>query len=377
MAALSVPGQWRVKALIGDAEPREALGAELFGEVGQLVELAAREAGAARDADRLHGGGAEGLHLGVGEDLGEVLEDHGETQVGLVGAVVVQRLGPGHRRDGPGTHAGGGLGRVEHRARHEAEHVVLADETGLEVELGEFELTIGAQVLVAQASRDLVVPVEAADHQKLLGDLGALGQHVELTGVPPRGHHELARALGRRGPEQWRLDLAEALGVHGPAQGGVDERTQSQVALHLFAAKVEEPVAQANLFVDVVSVIELKGRWLGYRQHLDGAVGQFDLAGREPVVRGALGTTSHRARNAHHVLAAHVDRPVDDRLDQTGTVADVEKREVFTVLAALRDPAAHAQHAPDVGLVERGAQQVTQARGFMMLRHGHFNRSVG
>ena len=88
------------------------------------------------------------------------------------------------------------------------------DEAGLEVELGELELAVGAQVLVAHAASDLVVAVEPADHEELLGDLRALRQHVELARVQARGNDELARALGRRGPEQRRLHLAETLRVH-------------------------------------------------------------------------------------------------------------------------------------------------------------------
>ena len=43
----------------------------------------------------------------------------------------------------------------------EGQHLVLADEAGLEVELHELELPVGAQVLVAEAAGDLVVAVDA------------------------------------------------------------------------------------------------------------------------------------------------------------------------------------------------------------------------
>ncbi len=146
------------------------------------------------------------------------MEQHLEAQVRFVGAVTVQGLAPGHRRDVIGPHAGRRLGRVQHRDRNEAEDVVLVDEARLHVELGELELSIRAQVLVTHASRDLVVTIEAADHEELLGDLGTLGQDVELTGLQPRRHDELARTLRRRRPEQRRLDLAEALRVHRAAR---------------------------------------------------------------------------------------------------------------------------------------------------------------
>ena len=60
------------------------------------------------------------------------------------------------------------------------------DERRLDVELGELELAVGPQVLVAQAAGDLEVAVDARHHQQLLGDLRALGQHVEVAVVQPR-----------------------------------------------------------------------------------------------------------------------------------------------------------------------------------------------
>ena len=45
-----------------------------------------------------------------------------------------------------------------------------------------FRLAVGAQVLVAKAARDLVVAVDAGDHEDLLEDLRRLRQRVELCG---------------------------------------------------------------------------------------------------------------------------------------------------------------------------------------------------
>ena len=87
------------------------------------------------------------------------------------------------------------------------------DERGLDVELGELGLAVGAQVLVAEAADDLVVALEAADHQELLEELGALGQRVPGAALQAARHQEVARALGRRAGEHRRLDLEEALGV--------------------------------------------------------------------------------------------------------------------------------------------------------------------
>ena len=99
------------------------------------------------------------------------------------------------RDTGPGRVPGDRLGGVEHGLADHAHHVVGVGEAHLRVELHELELPVGAQVLVAQAAGDLVVAVEAADHQQLLEQLRALRQRVELARRQPRRHHEVARAL--------------------------------------------------------------------------------------------------------------------------------------------------------------------------------------
>ena len=110
-------------------------------------------------------------------------------------------------------------------------HVVGVGEAHLRVELHELELAVGAEVLVAQAAGDLVVAVEAADHQQLLEQLRALRQRVELARRQARRHDEVARALGRRRDEHRRLDLGEALRVERAVQRRVHLRAHAQVAL--------------------------------------------------------------------------------------------------------------------------------------------------
>ena len=57
--------------------------------------------------------------------------------------------------------------------------LLLVEERGLDVDLRELGLAVGAQVLVAEALRDLVVAVEAGDHQQLLEELRRLRQREE------------------------------------------------------------------------------------------------------------------------------------------------------------------------------------------------------
>ncbi len=153
-------------ALGGDLQPHQALGAHLLGLVGEAVELVtAILVGLACGVDALDAGGTgKGLEFGGTEDVGEFGELHCEAQVGLVDAEAVHRLEPGDLDDLPRVLTGG-AGRGDHGAADGLVHVVLVDEAHLGVELHELVLAVGAQVLVAQAARDLVVAVDSRHHQ--------------------------------------------------------------------------------------------------------------------------------------------------------------------------------------------------------------------
>ena len=172
------------------------------------------------------------------------------------------------------------FGGVEHRLGDGGEHVVLVDEAHLHVELHELVLAVGAEVLVAEAAGDLVVALDAADHQQLLEQLRRLRQGVEAARLLARRHEELAGALRRGRHEHRRLDLGEALALHGAADGAVDVGTHREVALHALATEVEVAVAEAHGLVDVVGPgVDRERRGLGGGQDLDGAVAHLDLAG--------------------------------------------------------------------------------------------------
>lgn len=241
------------------------------------------------------------------------------------------------------------LGRGHDRSGDEGEHLVLADEAGLGVELHELVLAVGAQILVAQAAGDLEVAVGAADHQQLLVELRALGQGVELAGLLAARHQELAGAFGGGGHEHRGLDLDEPLVLHGAADGGVDLGSDPEVALHPLAPQVEVAVAQPDHLVDVVGApVERERRRLGGRQDLDRAVLELDLTGGQVVVDRSLGPLGDGAGDAQHVLAAHVGVVVHHALQHARVVSQVHERQVLAVLATLGDPPAHGDGPADV-----------------------------
>jgi hypothetical protein len=72
-------------------------------------------------------------------------------------------------------------------------------------------LPVRAQILIPEAARNLKIPLEAADHEKLLEELRRLRQGVEVAPLQPARDEEVAGALRGRAGQDGRLDLNEAL----------------------------------------------------------------------------------------------------------------------------------------------------------------------
>ena len=70
------------------------------------------------------------------------------------------------------------LGFTEH-----IQYILLLHEAHLAVDLGEFWLAVGAQVLVTEAAYDLEIAVVTCHHQELLEGLGGLRKGVELSSM--------------------------------------------------------------------------------------------------------------------------------------------------------------------------------------------------
>ena len=119
---------------------------------------------------------------------------------------------------------------------------ILTGEAHLDVDLRELGLPVGAEVLVAEAARDLEVAVVPAHHEQLLVDLRRLRQRVELARVHAAGHEIVARALGGGLDQQRGLDFEEALSIEVIANELDHLVAQLQVALHTLAAQVQVAV---------------------------------------------------------------------------------------------------------------------------------------
>ena len=222
----------------------------------------------------------------------------------------------------------------------EVDHVVLGDEGHLDVELGELRLPVGAEVLVAVAAGDLVVPLHAADHQQLLEQLRRLRQRVPAAGLEPDRDQEVAGALGG-GPGQRRgLDLQEVPLVQHPPGELVGPGAQPQGVGRAAAAQVQVAVAQPDVVTGLDLVVHRQRQRRGLGEHLQLADGHLDLAGGQLRVLVALGAAGHLAGDLDAELVAQRVRVLlaEHHLDHTGAVAQVDEDDTAVVAPAGHPP---------------------------------------
>jgi hypothetical protein len=239
-------------------------------------------------------------------------------------------------------------GAPDHLLEHRAD-LGLVEERGLDVDLRELGLAVGAQVLVAEALGDLVVAIEPGDHQQLLEELGRLRQREEHAVVDAARHEVVARTFGRALGEHRRLDVDEAVGVEKAPHLHRHPVAQDHVALHRRPAQVEDAVRQPRRLREVV-VVELERRRHARVQHLERMAEHLDLAAREVRVVGAGRPCAHETRHLQAELVPDLlgDREhvgavgVADDLHQAFAVAQVDEDHAAVVAATVRP--AHQRH---------------------------------
>ena len=221
----------------------------------------------------------------------------------------------------------------------QCDDVLLLDEGGFDVELGELGLAVGAEVLVAVAAGDLVVAFHAGDLKQLLEQLRRLRQGVPGAGLEAGRDEEVAGALRGGAGQRRGLDLDEAGIVQQVAGHAVDLGAQAQVAGRGRAAQVQVAVAQARLLADLDVLIDLERQRRGGVQHDDLIGDHLNLAGGQVRVLVAFRAALDGALDLQHELIA---------------------QRVEVLLVAHHD----LGHARGVAQVEEGNASVVAATGY-------------
>mmetsp|Transcript_40395 Transcript_40395/g.116085 ORF Transcript_40395/g.116085 Transcript_40395/m.116085 type:complete len:310 (+) Transcript_40395:1254-2183(+) len=215
-------------------------------------------------------------------------------------------------------------------AFEEIQDVILRDERHLAIDLRELWLAVSPKLLVAEALDDLEVPVHTGNHQQLLKGLRRLRQGVELSGVHPGGHDEVARPLGGRLDEDRGLHLDELpVTQEVPDQAG-HSVPQEERLLDRVSADVEVSVPHAGVLLGIRLVLDLHWRRKARVQDLQGVGDNLDVPGRAVLVLVA----------SLHDLAGHLDDELAAQL--VGLLIPLQSSLVRTVLLEddLRDAVA-------------------------------------
>ena len=365
-------------AFLRPADVAESLAAVLLDERLALVEPRARlDADDALDEEALDepavlDARGERLEVGLGEEVRHVDPLERVPEVGLVRAVRHHRVAvldarPRRWRALPLRELG------ESRpddVLDDGEDLVLRRVGHLDVELVELAgRAVGARGLVAEARRDLEVLVEARDHQELLEHLRRLRKGVEHAAVDAARHEVVARALGRRGREDRRLELVESLLPHLLAEEADDLAPEDDVVVQLFAAEIEEAVLEAHVLALVCLLVgDVDGRHLRRRLHDELVRLDLDFAGRQVGVDRVGRPELHLARHGDDALqvglldeAEEATRRVDDDLRKAVVVAEVDEEDSAVVAEA-----EHPAREPDSLARVSGAEFVACVRAIGM-----------
>ena len=279
-----------------ELEPGEALGAEFLGFFGEGVDLLCGSAtvpppGTQMVLTRPPASTAD-LKTPASVALapvGDVLEFEAVADVGAVDAEAVHGFLVGHALEGGGEFdVEDFLPEADDEAGDEGDDVLAVDEGHFDIELGEFGLAVGAEVLIAEAAGDLHVAFQAADHEDLLEELRATAAGRRSCRVEARGDEEFAGAFGGGLVEDGGFDFEEAVLVAVVAHDLGDLVAGDHGVGQFLAAQVEVAVLEARVLADGFALAGGEGDGVGLVDEFGLGDDDFDLAGGQLGVGLAL-----------------------------------------------------------------------------------------
>ncbi len=198
--------------------PSESLCTDALDKLGQLVDFFPREHGrgvlrvnrtyrpAVFDCALKHD------KFGIAHSVGDVAKLHTVAGVGLIRAVPLHRLFVGQTRQGRfDVDTDCLFEHALHKALAYGEYIFHIDKRHFKVNLRKFGLTVGTQILIAEATRQLHITVKARHHGKLFVQLRRLRQCVKTALMDSRRHQKIACALGRGTNQHRGFNLDKAV----------------------------------------------------------------------------------------------------------------------------------------------------------------------
>ena len=197
-------------AVLSEHHVGKALGAALLGPILPSVELAARRGCATPKEHRADVRSLEHTERSVLEVVSQLDQWIAETQIRLVGAVLIHGFLPSDALNRQLDLIACRLPNGGDDLFGHGHHIFLIHECHFHIKLGELRLSVGTEILITVATCQLVVAFHARNHEQLLEQLRGLRQRVPGTRHQTGRHHEIAGAF-RCGLDHGRsFDLFEA-----------------------------------------------------------------------------------------------------------------------------------------------------------------------
>ena len=188
----------------------------------------------------------EGREPASSHGVGHIENLHSETKVGLVASESRHCVGIGHLcKRMRKVYALYLPEKPQNKPFRHIHNVVFAfHETHLYIHLSEFGLTIGSEVLVAEAFHYLIISVRSAYHKQLLIKLRRLRKSVITTRMNAARDKIVPRAFGSGLPEEGRFHLDKSVLRKIRPYRMRRLRPHKKIPLHLSSTKIEISVLQ-------------------------------------------------------------------------------------------------------------------------------------
>ena len=184
---------------------------------------------------------------------------------------------------------------VSDQAVDHGEDVLLLDERHFDVDLSELGLPVRSQVFVPEAAGDLVVAVQATDHQQLLVELRRLRQSVEFARMHAAGNQVIASPFRSALAEHRRFDFQEVQIVEVFSRCLAQLVSQDHRFLQSRSPQIDIPILQTQVFVWDVLAGRLE-RWrLAFVMDDQFLCPDFYFSGRDVRIDEPLATQTHDA----------------------------------------------------------------------------------
>ena len=298
-------------AVSGVSNPSHAFSTVFGSDVAQLLNLATAPVASALAVDGLNDVASfyrlgEYAKAATTNDFGKLNELHAKADIRTVATKTIHCLFPGHALQRELMLYAGRFQNFLENAFHHVDYIVFLNERHLDVNLSKLGLTICAKVFIAEATCNLVIALNAANHQHLLELLRALRQCIELAGVRT-GRNNIVTCAFRSGVcQDRRFNLKEAALVKSRAHCLGNNMAKLQVCIHLGTTKVEITPLHASGFIGFDTVFDGERRSNRGVQHLNGACQNLDFTCCHIRVNGFVQARANLAGNLQGVFAAQM-----------------------------------------------------------------------